>query len=220
MKVAHSPARVRRAQIVSLSLTELMLLLVFMAIAFSFLAKKEGLDAVDRKDLEIQRLTRENKSMKADLVKTKAELAKLERFLSRIGIDGRTLRPTGGVITIDDQVFVLKDGHAPGAPLCKLTSKYLLSVALLDGSVVEIVEGPALKSDPALTKFGSLAAFNVGARMTLPDFRNAAENLQHAVASSGQDCRFAVRTVRRTKDADVFDEELRAVERYFYVARN
>jgi hypothetical protein len=43
MAKANSQSSSRRAQIVSLSMTELMLLLVFMSIAFSFLAKKEGL---------------------------------------------------------------------------------------------------------------------------------------------------------------------------------
>jgi hypothetical protein len=39
-------ARIRRQQVVNLSMTELMLLLVFMAITFSFLSKEEGLTEV------------------------------------------------------------------------------------------------------------------------------------------------------------------------------
>jgi cell division protein FtsB len=66
-------ARVRRQQVVNLSITELMILLVFMAITYSFLAREEDRKEVPLVQQEWDELKAANERLRADVDKLKQE---------------------------------------------------------------------------------------------------------------------------------------------------
>lgn len=228
MPAWSSASRVRRAQVVSLSLTELMLLLVFMAIAFSFLAKEESqrevpklqarLDAALR---ETDRLEREKAELTQKLADAVQDDERLRQFLERVQIDSETLRPRGDSITIDSShVYTLATtvARAPGHPQCSLTGRYLVRLQLLSGGQIRGTRLWDRKDASLVANLPGLAALSSGQSLSLADFGAAAKAV-HEASLKSNNCVFAVETIRRTKDADLFDAELRAVERYFNVAR-
>src|SRR5215470_7280640 len=100
MKGPNSTSQFRRAQIVSLSLTEIMLLLVFMAVTFSFLAKEEsekkGPDvrgALNNALAERDTLRRDVASLEDKLATAAPEAERLTSFLKASAIDPATLKP-------------------------------------------------------------------------------------------------------------------------------
>ncbi|MEI9993754.1 MAG: hypothetical protein WDM91_04090 [Rhizomicrobium sp.] len=83
-----------------------MLLLVFMAITYSFLAKEEGLKDIPlvQKQLReaqsrIAELEGENSTLKAQLQASRERIAELERFIRGMGINPKTFQPDSGVIS-------------------------------------------------------------------------------------------------------------------------
>jgi hypothetical protein len=93
-------ARTRRAQIVALSLTELMLLLVFMSLAFTFLAKDEGKIEIprvqrelDEKKLELKQLTKELAAVKKSLVAVQQENDRLDEYIKELTGSADSISP-------------------------------------------------------------------------------------------------------------------------------
>lgn len=227
MSRTDSTSYVRRAQIVSLSLTELMLLLVFMAIAFSFLAKEEGLREVPRVQAQlndalskIESLNTKNAVLEKNLKTMTDKAERLERFLERIGVDSTTLTPHGNTISFDPtHTYVLSTtgGKAPGRPLCALKSVYLISFELLPD---ERISGSPTW-DPVVDKsVADLAGVSVlasGQPLSISTFETAARQLQNDSVLRRSGCVFAAKATRKTNDADAFDAELSSVERFFYV---
>jgi hypothetical protein len=206
-----------------------MILLVFMAIAFSFLARDEGLRDIPRieKELkearaEITRLKKANKNLERDLEKARNDLDALKRFLKRIGFNDKTLTPEGPTIYVPgfgDYILDKKAGKAPGRPMCRLAATYLLTVTLLPDFKVKPERAWAEVDEASLSGYRGLEVLGSGMPMSLAEFELAARQLQADVKQGAEDCVFAVSVRRATKDADEFDKELRVVERYFYVRR-
>jgi len=204
-----------------------MLLLVFMSIAFSFLAKEEGLKEVPRVQAQLndalaknKELTRENARLSSALQQSSKELDKLKQFLKRIGVDSTTLRPNGNTIHFDTgATFVLTtaSGKAPGRPLCALKSVYLISFALLPGNAFRGTAAWDTNLDAEVAGLAGVATLASGRDLGLSEFEDAARQLQHDAVLKRSGCVFAVKAVRKTNDASVFDTELSSVERYFYV---
>jgi hypothetical protein len=221
---AISTSHVRRAQIVSLSLTELMLLLVFMAIAFSFLAKKEGLHEVPRLQAQLndalnenQRLARENVGLRTRLSQVAKERDSLKRFLSELKIDAGVLASPHGPIKIGNTWYVpaKTGGQAPGRPMCKLVNTFLLNLSLLPGMRIE--GAPNYAADSVAAAIPGIDKLASGQPLSLAEFGAAARALS---ASTKNDCVYAVRATRLTNDANAFDAELTAIGQFFYVSRH
>ena len=227
MAQQNSPSRVRRAQIVSLSLTELMLLLVFMAVAFSFLAKKEGLVAIPRLQAELndaikenKRLTSENRFLSKNLDDANAKNQRLTRFLNSINIDTATLKPKGKVIVIGGTSYVISNttGLAPGHPKCTLKSGFLFNLTLLSDMQIQGTAAWDTAADQVVTTIPGVAILSAGKALSLPEFE-AAANALFTSSLAANNCVFAVRVARQTKDADAYDAELTALRKYFYDKR-
>lgn len=84
-------ARVRRQQVVNLSITELMILLVFMSITYSFLAREEDRKEVPQSQQEWTRLKADNERLKIEVRKFQQErdlaltrVTELERLLKQL----------------------------------------------------------------------------------------------------------------------------------------
>src|SRR5579864_7833242 len=146
MKGPNSASQSRRAQIVSLSLTEIMLLLVFMAVTFSFLAKEETAKkgpelkgALSNALAERNTLRRDVAALEDRLATATPEVERLTQFLRKSEIDPATLKPRSSTIVINGQSYVRTnvEGKAPGHPICALTSTYLLNVSLLSGGQLQ-----------------------------------------------------------------------------------
>lgn len=211
-------------------MTELMLLLVFMTIAFSFLAKKEGLLEVPHIQLllneqrkENARLRTENGKLSEKLAKSEAELGRLQRFLDRINIDSASLKPKGDAIYIDSShTYVLSHnaGQAPGHPQCALKSRYLLDLALLPGGTISGQAAWDTATDAsAVNKLPGITVLASNRPLSVEEFTAVAKPL-FTQNLTNQNCVFVVSATRKTKDADEFDAELRAVERFFNVSRH
>jgi cell division protein FtsB len=69
--------RIRRQQVVNLSMTELLLLVVFMAVAFSFLSKEEDLREVSAVQKELELTKAANRSLEAHIRELDEERARL-----------------------------------------------------------------------------------------------------------------------------------------------
>lgn len=83
---AHSEiGRLRRQQIVNLSMTELMILLVFMAVTFSFLAREEDLVEIPAAQVRIAEL-------EASLQQAKHDIAVLQKKLQEADAENERLR--------------------------------------------------------------------------------------------------------------------------------
>ena len=220
-------SRNRRAQIVSLSMTELMILLVFMAIAFSFLAKKEGLKEIPRLQYRLNEMMHQNATLKSELAARQRENAnlrrhilKLEQFLSEIGIDGRTLKPRSTTIKIGGRTYKRLSGHAPGRPACALAAHFLLEFHLLPN---DIITGTSLRNEGDNAKSSAKAGFNTlasGQPLSLGQFGDAAHELARSASADYGACVFAVKAIRVTNNAETFDAELSLIQRYFYVSHN
>ena len=227
MKGRNNGARSRRAQIVSLSLTEIMLLLVFMAVTFSFLAKEES----EKKGPELQgalsNAITERNTLRHDVAALEDRLAtatpeveRLTRFLKASAIDPATLKPKGTTIVINGQTFVRTnlEGKAPGHPICTLSSVYLLNVALLSGGQVKGAKNWSAADARRVQGLPGLDVLSANAPIALKAFTAAAAGLRDYSVKTN-DCVFAVRVKRETNDAGAFDDELNAVQAYFDVAR-
>lgn len=87
-------ARIRRQQVLNLSITELMILLVFMAVTFSFLAKEEGLKDVPLAQKQIEELKDLNQSLRDQMAvlqqehdRARADVEILKRQLRQLFSD-------------------------------------------------------------------------------------------------------------------------------------
>jgi hypothetical protein len=227
MKAPNSLSHIRRAQIVSLSLTEIMLLLVFMAVTFSFLAKEEsekkGPDlkgALNNALAERNTLRHDVANLEDRLATTAPELERLTSFLRQSAIDPATLKPRGSTIVINGQSYVRTnmEGKAPGHPICALGSIYLLNVSLLSGGQVRAQKNWTDTDTRRVAGLPGLDVLSSNARLALKAFAAAAGMLKDYSLKTN-DCVFAVKVKRETNDAGAFDDELRAVEEYFDVVR-
>jgi cell division protein FtsB len=81
MFASSEVGRIRRQQIVNLSITELMLLLVFMAVTFSFLSKEEDLQDVPQIQKELEDTKAKNHSLEEQIKNLNEERAILVRNL-------------------------------------------------------------------------------------------------------------------------------------------
>lgn len=217
----------RRAQIVSLSLTEIMLLLVFMAVTFSFLAKEEsekkGPDlkgALSNALAERNTLRHDVAALEDRLATATPEVERLTRFLRESAIDPATLKPKSSTIVINGQSYVRTnvEGKAPGHPICALASTYLLNVSLLSGGQVQASKNWSDADSPHVAGLPGLAVLSSNAPIALTTFAAAAGLLKDYSVKT-KDCVYAVKVKRATNDAGAFDDELRAVEQYFDVVR-
>jgi hypothetical protein len=227
MKAPNNTAQFRRAQIVSLSLTEIMLLLVFMAVTFSFLARdeseKQGPDArvaLTNALSERDTLRRDVADLEDKLATAAPEVERLTSFLKQSAIDPATLKPHGSTIVINGQTFVRTnmEGKAPGHPVCALDSTYLLNVSLLSGGQIQ---GRKNWTDADARRVAGLPGLDVlssNAPLALKAFAAAAGTIRDYGLKTN-DCVYAVKVKRATNDAGAFDDELRAVEQYFDVVR-
>jgi hypothetical protein len=214
-------------QIVSLSLTELMLLLAFMAIAFSFLAREEALREVPRMQAQLDdalqaadRLRHENAELSTKLGDAVQDDQRLTQFLQRVQIDSATLMPEGEAIRFDAaHVYELSAGSmkAPGHPQCPLAGRYLLKLYLLANSQIKGAPLWDAKDAAGVSGLPGLAALGSGQPLSLKNFGGAAKSV-HDASLKNSGCVFAVQVIRQTRDADAFDAELLAVERYFDVS--
>jgi hypothetical protein len=208
-------------------MTELMILLVFMAIAFSFLAKKEGLKEIPRLRYRLEELMHQNAKLENELtttrrenLKLKAHVSKLEQFLSEIGIDGKTLEPISNTIRFGGKTYKRLSGHAPGRPGCALPSHFLLEFRLLSN---DVIAGTSLQNEDDGTKSSAMAGLNTlasGRPLSLGQFRDAAYKLAHSSGADHGACVFAVKAFRVTNNAKTFDAELSLIQQYFYVSHN
>ena len=220
-------AQSRRAQIVGLSLTEIMLLLVFMAVTFSFLAKEENeKKGPDLKGALTNALSERN-ALRHDVAELEDQLAtatpeveRLTRFLNDSAIDPATLKPKGSTIVINGQTYVRTnlEGKAPGHPVCALSSTYLLNVALLSGGQVLATKNWGDADSKRVAALPDLDILSANTPVALKSFAMAAATLK-SYSLKTNDCVFAVKVKRETNDAGAFDDELRAVEEYFDVVR-
>ena len=227
MKGPNNTSHIRRAQIVSLSLTEIMLLLVFMAVTFSFLAKeeseKQGPDvrgALSNALTERDTLRRDVASLEDKLATAAPEVERLTSFLTKSAIDPATLKPRGSTIVINGQTFVRTnmEGKAPGHPVCSLESTYLLSVSLLSGGQIQGKKNWVDADAHRVTTLPGVDVLSSDAPLALKAFTAAAATLRDFSLKTS-DCVYAVKVKRETNDAGAFDDELRAVEQYFDVVR-
>lgn len=241
-------ARLRRAQIVTLSISEIMLLLVFMAIAFSFLAKNEGREAIPRVEQELREakariatledlvraLRTERDRLKADFKELSEELASRQEPDTTVTPRSETPRLTPDevkkrVVSLQALVNELQDenaklrqmvgGKAPGLPRCLVTSGFMFRFVLLaDGHI----SGSPSWDAGALPNPAGLPGVNIlSSGMPLGDRELifAAAQLNHWADSLPQPCRFSVMARRETMDAATFDHQLRVLEGFFYVKR-
>jgi len=227
MKGPSNGSQSRRAQIVSLSLTEIMLLLVFMAVTFSFLAKEESeKKGPDLKNALTNALSERNTlrhdvaALEDRLATAAPEVERLTRFLNQSAIDPATLKPKGSTIVINGQTFVRTnmEGKAPGHPICALGSTYLLNVSLLSAGQVLVTKNWSDADAGRVAKLPGLDALVSNTSLTLKAFTIAAASLKDYSLKINA-CVFAVKVKRVTNDAGAFDDELRAVEEYFDVVR-
>jgi hypothetical protein len=200
-----------------------------MAIAFSFLAKTEGLHSVPRLQAQLnealaenEKLTKDNDDLTKKLTDATNKLYRLERFLDRIQIDVATLRPRGDTIPIDvSHTYVLSKtgGGAPGHPLCALKSHYLFNFYLLSDMWIRGEQIWGEDDALAVSHRPGIGPLSSGAPLSLDEFRTSAEALSSETLATNE-CVFAVRVIRQTKDADAFDAELQMVQRFFAVGRH
>ena len=216
MKGQANQAQLRRAQIVSMSLTELMLLLVFMAIAFSFLARDEGRKEVPKLQADLNVQLRINAALRKENAKLKSEKQELERFLKRLNLEGATLLPDGKILMPNGDVWVRSNGRAAGNPSCALRSTYLIEFSLLSDNQMR---GRRLWLDDDngfLDNLPGIGVLTSGQLLSLDQFNSAAGELKSAILARSK-CVFAAKAIRQTKDADAFDAELIRLEQYFNV---
>jgi hypothetical protein len=229
MQPPNSTSRIRRAQIFSLSLTELILLLVFMAITFSSLAKDEGLREVPNLRAQLAnalkenaRLTKETLDLAGRLSTVTQDLDLRKEFLERIGIDAVSLKPQSDTIRIDaTHTYILSStgGKAPGHPQCALKNRFLLNLSLLSGDQIQSQLAWDREADASVTNLPGIPVLAAGQILSLSEFETAAKALT-AESLKSSNCVFAVKVTRETKDADAFDAELILVERYFDVSHH
>jgi FtsZ-binding cell division protein ZapB len=88
--------RIRRQQVVNFSMTELLLLVVFMAVAFAFLSKEEDLRDIPLIKKELEEVKRENQRLQSEILNLKRErtalLEEREQLRSRVAELERRLK--------------------------------------------------------------------------------------------------------------------------------
>lgn len=228
MTTRNEVVAVRRSQIVSLSLTELMLLLVFMAITFSFLAKEEGQKEIPRiqHDLRIAEarvrvLEREKAQLKADLHAERLRTADLERFIRSLGYDPRIV-PNSGTVPSANRAAAdhHTGGNAPGLPRCHNTTGFLFTFAFqADGRIrgMPAWDGTATSTIGNLPGIATIAS---GKSLSLGEFRSAASKLVSWLDTQNEPCRYSVKVFHETTNISVYESQLSAVEKFFYVKRS
>jgi hypothetical protein len=243
--------RLRRQQIVNLSITEMMLLLVFMAMTFSFLADEEHRAEVPLLHKQIQELRFENQKLQDKLEKSLRELqtAKqaiaalikklnqlepnqppipnpLEKLLS-YGEQIKTLKEKllfneaiiNGLKKENDALIKASGKRGQGKPKCRVTTKFMILFELhQDGSLSGASDWhPA--ADSVASKLPGIEVLTSKKPLQYRQYRNAASKLQQWGLQRDIPCTFTVRTKRHTTQIEIYEKQLRLLERYFYVKR-
>jgi chromosome segregation ATPase len=92
MIVPGELGRIRRQQIVNLSMTEVMLILVFMSLAFTFLSRDEDLREVPAIKKELDEVRAENHDLKSEIGQLKAERSWLISEREKLQAENKNLK--------------------------------------------------------------------------------------------------------------------------------
>lgn len=244
MRSAFDVARARRAQIVSLSLTELMLLLVFMAITFSFLSRDENAREVDYCGVLLGECEERLATSRSELADREDEIRALKNQLSSCTGDlaqcGETLRPdsrrptygecTGiadcnrAIARLSDEIARLTEllkssGKAPGLPVCTQIKGFIAQLHLLSDGTIQGLPSSAPSGELPSDVDGALATITSGVALNERDFRHMAATIAQWGLTQTPPCRLLVKAYRVTDDAGMYERLLRLLEEHFYVKR-
>jgi hypothetical protein len=231
-------------------MTELMLLLVFMSIAFTFLSKDEARKDIPQVQKELEEAKRllvqrdsTIRSLRQEVASLKAENRRLNEYIAQL-TGPETLTPQADfppksygieqlrVIAREQRMIIaalqrqvqemtkrLNGGKAPGLPICTLTRGFLLAFTLKPDGNISGVPGWSQEVGFILANSGGLPELSSGRNLSLEQFSSAADKVKSFGMAQSQPCTFRVSYRRETTDAAVFEQQLRALGGYFYVAQ-
>ncbi len=238
MRAAGELGRIRRAQIVSLSMTEIMLLLVFMAVTFAFLSRQENqveLTAAQKQleeaRIEIRRLHSDLDAVRAELRKLQAERDDLDRLVRRLLPEAELAKATPAEIlkwfdAHPDAAERAQRGVAAamkggvGLPRCDVKATHVLAMVLLgDGSMFG-QKAWAAEDEALLNGVPGLSALSSGKSLDPRSASAASDELANWGRSQKTPCRFVVRVDdRQSPDKETYKAQIKLLEQRFYVSK-
>lgn len=239
--------RARNEQIITFTLVELLTQLVFAAMLLAFVLRDETLRDINPSSEQLRAMKAELALKDKEIygLKTKnaalTEQLRVEEDLVRslLGTKGTTL--PFGVKAISQEDFdyfaslkasllaqqrataaaqaALAAARGGGAdrPNCLVTSRFLLNIDLLGDGSLEAT--PAWDKGARVADVDGLPGLVAGGPLSSADFAKRAARVHDWALNQEVPCVFKVTVRRRHANADMYDQQLRLVERSFYDAR-
>jgi cell division protein FtsL len=230
-----------RSQVFSLSVTELLFLMVFVAMAFAFFADAEGKTELtsaqnDVKELKEQ-LRKEKESgerQNAKIADLKGQVEILTDFVGNLlGDESVTLGEMGFGKSVDQRNHFRKDlekrykkhlkrlGCGTGYPRCKVTNSTLLSLYLREDGALDVSARWNEDAREAITQVPGLMQLVTKRTVTMEEFSRHAEQIFQWGDSQDVACRFHVdaSSMAPNLSAGFVSERMRIIDKYFYPKR-
>jgi len=225
--------RERGSDIVNLTLTEVMILMVFAALIFSFLARDEGEGERTRLAAEVEAVSSrlravssEKEHLQTRLDGFAARIAQLETALAdrdrQIKDLNETIERIRGAAPGSKPLSVRDSktsGRGSGLPRCSLTAAYLLDVTLLDSGGFAVQPAWDQTTEHEAAKLPGMAPLLATSHLSMEDFRRQAREIYSWSSSQEEPCRFYVRARTRTMQLAVYQKQMKILESYFYILK-
>lgn len=217
MRSSSDRVAVRRAQVFGISLTEMMLILLFLM----FLVAKSNGPAVDscKAELEIcqkraAELERKKAEAESTIAKLKRENEKFRQWVRTllIALNERPLPADDPNFEFDAEGKIAKVRAGVGRPNCLTSTEgaFLLSLLMEDGFVTA-TRLWSEKDEASVARVPDAQELLRRGRIPFPAFLESAASISRA----NKDCVFHVRIVDRTTTKETFKPQLLQIESHF-----
>jgi len=244
--------RSRKERVHTTMLIELLVTLVFLAMAFAFVQKDEQSASVLQ--TRIDELTRQLAQVRLENSHLRAENSDLSRINQELRYSlARWMERPRQSIPASEQPIVLpkseyidlknrltnaeamareaqrENGMLRGQlgkkggtdlPNCTVTAGFLLSIEFLPDGTLRSSPTWQPGAEQAVRSVPGIAQIATGQGLGQREFSVSAAKAAVWGRSQVQACGFRVQVVERHADLDLYKQQLRTVERYFYVRRN
>ncbi|MEN8237413.1 MAG: hypothetical protein ABFQ95_07745 [Pseudomonadota bacterium] len=224
-----------KSDVFSLSVAEILLMMLFVAMAFSFYSDLEaqiGVTVAEKKAEELEELFNkekmENKQRKKRIKDLKTEIIQLNDFVnhllgkrSDVHLQSSEYSCWKLVDVQQKKLSSLMRGCGTGYPRCTVTSGNLFAIHIRSDGMLNVTQRWDEGGDLAVDKVPGAKALVGKGTVTMMEFRRYAEQIFQWSESQKVRCRFHVDASSKAPSlsADFVAERMHVIDTYFYPKR-
>jgi len=256
-------SRQRRNALVNLTLTDLLIVVLFVLLFFTFRSSDEDKTEISVKTVQLKQLQRERDQLHEQLQASQLQVAKLlkevkdlNELVRRLLADTKDSLPPNPITVIkglqgdndvlrkeiDDLKIQVKNRDAllralqaelakkietlagtsaggTGLPNCLVTSGFFLEIRLLPNGSLVVNPAWVTTADKEARAIDGVSDLISAGQMSLYTFQRITKHIKIWSEKQDTPCRFRVKTIRETKDLDLYLQQMRAIDQTFYPTR-